>query len=189
MDEIYGFVYRGILTEVALEKARNIRKDDTTDVLDIEGVQRSLNFDLLEKNKVQDAQLMSNVYIALHALENMIRDFVIKQLSEQFGETWEDKVPSKIAKLAETRKQNEEKIRWHTRRERDYMFWQFGDLGQIIIANWDSFKDILPNQHWVSSLLDNLEVSRNVIMHAGVLERIDIERIGMSIRDWIRQVG
>ncbi len=189
MNNLYGFVYRGILTEVALEKARKMIKDDVLDVLDIEGIQHSLNFGLLEKDKLQNAQLMANVYIALHALENMIRDFVIEQLSEEFGEKWEEKIPQKIKKQAETRKQTEAKLRWHTQRQYDFMYWQFGDLGQIIIANWDTFKDILPNQHWANNILDNLEISRNLIMHAGVLERIDIERIGISIRDWIRQVG
>ena len=189
MSDIYGFVYRGLLTEVAIDKVRKSIKNDIIDVLDIEGIQRSLNFELLEKDKLQDAQLMANVYIALHALENTIRDFVIKQISEEFGETWEDKIPQKIKKQAEARKATEGKFRWHTRREHDYMYWQFGDLSQIVISNWDTFKDILPNQHWVSNILDNLEISRNVIMHGGVLERIDIERIGMSIRDWIRQVG
>lgn len=186
MDDIYAFVFKGILTDVALDRNKNLVKDDS---LDTEQIQRALSFDLLEKSKIQNATLMSYVYVALHSLENMIRDFVVKQLSEQFNEEWTDKIPSKIKKNAESRKQNEEKIKWHTRREHDYMYWQFGDLAQIIVDNWESFKDIVPNQHWVNNILGNLEISRNVIMHGGVLERNDIERIGMSIRDWIRQIG
>jgi len=38
-------------------------------------------------------------------------------------------------------------------------------------------------------LLATLERSRNIIMHGGVISREDIERIGMNIRDWVRQIG
>lgn len=30
---------------------------------------------------------------------------------------------------------------------------------------------------------------RNIVMHGGVLAKEDIERVGMNIRDWIRQTG
>jgi hypothetical protein len=190
MFDAYGFVYRGVLTDVALaETLKSLRIDDgSLSSLEAEEIQTSLNFQLLEKERLQDAMLMSYVYIALHSLENTVRDFVIKQLSEKHGETWAEKVPKNVTDQAEKRKQDEEKIRWHTRREHSYLFWQFGDLAKIITVNWDAFQDVLPNQHWVNNLLGTLEVSRNVIMHGGVLERIDVERIGMSIRDWLRQV-
>jgi len=38
-------------------------------------------------------------------------------------------------------------------------------------------------------LLCALETSRNIIMHGGILELEDVERIGMNIRDWIKQAG
>jgi hypothetical protein len=34
-----------------------------------------------------------------------------------------------------------------------------------------------------------LERSRNVIMHSGDLDQQDVERIGIHIRDWVKQVG
>ena len=51
------------------------------------------------------------------------------------------------------------------------------------------FEPIIINQDWVKSLLSVLERSRNIIMHGGILANQDIERIGINIRDWIRQVG
>ena len=39
-----------------------------------------------------------------------------------------------------------------------------GNLGQIVIANWDDFSDIIPNQAWLMSRMDDLEMSRNIIM-------------------------
>jgi len=36
---------------------------------------------------------------------------------------------------------------------------------------------------------DEPEKSRNIVMHGGVLVKEDLERVGMNIRDWIRQTG
>lgn len=65
----------------------------------------------------------------------------------------------------------------------------FGNLAQIIIANWDNFSDLFPDQHWISSRFNDLELSRNIIMHTGILPEIEIGRIRSITRDWIRQVG
>ncbi len=37
--------------------------------------------------------------------------------------------------------------------------------------------------------MDTIERSRNVIMHSGNLQGPDVERVGILIRDWIKQVG
>jgi hypothetical protein len=51
------------------------------------------------------------------------------------------------------------------------------------------FEDVVGNMEWAKQLLTTLEKSRNVVMHGGVLAAEDVERIGMNIRDWVRQVG
>ena len=65
----------------------------------------------------------------------------------------------------------------------------FGNLAQIIIANWDEFSDLFPDQAWITSRFNDLEMSRNIIMHTGVLPQLEVERIESIVRDWIRQVG
>ena len=42
---------------------------------------------------------------------------------------------------------------------------------------------------WAAAIFDVIERSRNVIMHSGVLDKEDIQRLGINIRDWIKQVG
>jgi len=59
----------------------------------------------------------------------------------------------------------------------------------IIVTNWTEFEDIVGNMEWAKALLSALEKSRNIIMHGGILPQEEIERIGMHIRDWIRQTG
>jgi hypothetical protein len=62
-------------------------------------------------------------------------------------------------------------------------------LAQTIIANWDDFSDLFPDQAWINSRFNDLEMSRNIIMHTGTLPQIEVERIESIVRDWIRQVG
>jgi hypothetical protein len=69
------------------------------------------------------------------------------------------------------------------------MYCDFGDLSSIIVVNWELFEIVLTNMEWSKAVLSTLERSRNIIMHGGIVSREDIERIGMNIRDWIRQTG
>ena len=72
-----------------------------------------------------------------------------------------------------------------------------GNLGQIVIANWDDFSDIIPNQAWLMSRMDDLEMSRmddlemsrNIIMHTGGLPADEIDWIESVVRDLLRQIG
>lgn len=64
-----------------------------------------------------------------------------------------------------------------------------GNLGQIVIANWDDFSDIIPNQAWLMSRMDDLGMSRNIIMHTGGLLADEIDRIENIVRDLLRQIG
>jgi uncharacterized protein YdcH (DUF465 family) len=63
------------------------------------------------------------------------------------------------------------------------------DLISIIQQNWPSFEALFHDMDWVRHLIRTIERSRNVIMPSGQLAVDDVERIGMNIRDWIRQVG
>jgi hypothetical protein len=84
----------------------------------------------------------------------------------------------------------EQKIKWHSRRGDDLIaFTDFGQLLSIIVTNWSHFEDLLQRQQWVQHIFDTMERSRNVIMHSGQLPDEDIERLGISIRDWMKQTG
>ena len=64
-----------------------------------------------------------------------------------------------------------------------------GNLGQIIADNWSDFSDIIPNQAWLNSRMQDLEMARNIVMHTGVLPQDEIERITSIVRDILRQIG
>ena len=189
MDALYPFVYRAILTEESLDKAgRNERR--AFGVADEEIINKKLASEMLDEDAIDKAKRMSLVYTAIHAFENMVREFVKTVMVEEFKETWWDKVSPKIQKKVQFRMEQEAKLRWHgARGGSEIEYCDFGDLSSIIVVNWQLFEPVLVDMEWSKSTLSVLERSRNVVMHGGVLGLQDIERIGGNIRDWVRQAG
>ena len=95
-----------------------------------------------------------------------------------------------IRRRAESRKTEEEKVKWHGQRGGSPLdYTDLADLGKIVRNNWANFEPYIPSIEWAASIFAVIERSRNVIMHSGELSREDIARVGINIRDWIKQVG
>lgn len=189
-DTLYAFVMRGELTKIALLNAGVVSKHAASELLAQEYI-KSLSLDLLDDEHVNTAKQMSTVYTAIAAFENTVREFVVKILIENRGENWWEKsVSDKIRQKSESRKREEEKVRWHTPRGDSMInYVEFGDLASIMAQNIELFEDHIVSIEWARQIFNTLERSRNVIMHSGELGKRDIERIGIHIRDWINQVG
>jgi Swt1-like HEPN len=187
--DLYSFVYRGVLTDEALDRAGRQRRSYLGPE-EARAIQKSLSFDLLDLDRVSSAQRMALVYTAIHAFENSVRALTTKAMAEKHGEDWWDKVPERIRKNCKTRMDEDSKFRWHSSwGASEINYCDFGDLSSIIITNWSVFEDLLGNMEWAKAILNTLEKSRNIVMHGGSLAGEDIERIGMNIRDWIHQTG
>ena len=134
---------------------------------------------------------MSSVYVALYCAENMLRDFIVDRLSETKGiDWWEKCVPKKVRDEVQKLKDKEEKNKYYSNRSNSNIgYTMLGNLTNIIIYNWDDFSDIIPSQAWITSRMDDLEMSRNIIMHTGLLPDIEMERIESIVRDLTKQLG
>lgn len=190
MDRLYSFVMRGELAKVSLSYTEALSKHHSSDII-VQDYIESLSLDLLDDEYINSSKLMATVYAAISAFENTIREFVVKILIENKGENWwEDCVSEKIRNKAETRKEQEDKVRWHTQRGDSLInYTEFGDLASIMNNNLELFSDHIVSIEWARNIIATVERSRNVIMHSGELSARDIERIGINIRDWISQVG
>ncbi len=189
-DEVYAFAMRGLLTEEALDRVGRKRRVDASLHGD-EAVSRAISITLLDAEQIARARRMALVYTAIAAFENSVRDLVSSVLLEHAGEDWWARcVSQKIRSKAESRMKDEERYKWHTARGNEPLdFTDFGELGAIIQQNWEFFEPHVQSAAWVDNIFKTLERSRNVIMHSGTLEMEDVERVGMNIRDWVRQVG
>jgi hypothetical protein len=187
--DLYSFVYRGVLTEEALDRAGRRRRNHFS-AENARELHKTLSFDFLDSELLMEAQRMSTVYAAIHAFENTVRAIVTKAMSEKFGASWWDKVPERIRKTSKNRMEEDAKFRWHgARGATEINYCDFGDLSSIIVTNWELFEDLLGNLEWAKATLNSLEKSRNRVMHGGSVAKEDVERLGMNIRDWIRQAG
>lgn len=190
MDRLYSFIMRGELAKVSLSFTEALSKHHSSDIIAQDYI-KNLSLDLLDDEYVNAAKLMATVYTAISAFENTVREFVVKILIENKGENWwEECVSEKIRNKSESRKAQEDKIRWHTQRGDSLInYTEFGDLASIMNNNLELFSDHIVSIDWARNIILTIERSRNVIMHSGELSHRDIERIGINIRDWISQVG
>lgn len=191
-DLLYSFGLRGLLTEVALEKAGLIGKNSFSERWEADTAKR-LGIDRLDEELVAKSRRMAVVYTAICALENSIREFIEKKLLEEKGADWWTKsVNTPIRQKAENRKKEESGVRWLTPRGSSPIYYtDLGDLISIMTGgkNWKYFEIHLKNDEWAKQIITTLEKSRNIIMHGGELSPTDIERVGIYIRDWVSQLG
>jgi hypothetical protein len=186
---LYAFAYRGQLTEAALDKAG--RRGRQALGMSLEDLGDILNFDLLDNQDLSAAAQMAAVYTAIAAFERSARRFVSRVLVDEFGDDWwEVGVAEGIRKNAAKLQEAEANVKYHgARAESPLDYTMLGDLAKVIANKWDLFEAHLPRQDWVTQVIGAIEQSRNVIMHSGTLDIEDIERVGMNVRDWLRQVG
>lgn len=182
------FVFNALLAENTLAQLAgdgiSIRGASTPPVITVEEFGFSHRI-------VYDAKKMSSVFTAFFCVENSARELIAERLLSRKGsDWWNTAVPIKIKLAVEKLKEKEAANRYHAARSSSLIgYTLFGHLAQIIIANWEDFSDLIPDQAWVTSRFNDLEMSRNVIMHTGTLPQIEVDRIESILRDWNRQVG
>lgn len=187
--KLYEFVFRGLLAEEALD-VQGRKNKRLLHVADGETA-KALSLDVLDEVHVDNVKTSAVVFSAIAAFENSVRALVVKILMEKHHEQWwELGVSGGIRERAHKRMEDELIARWHSQRGQDPInYTTFGDLKNIMQNNWDLFEDLVGSLAWASGIFDVIERSRNVIMHSGKLEKEDIERLGVNIRDWVKQVG
>lgn len=194
-SDLYSFVFRGVLAEEALDKAGRLRYSPEA-LYFSDDIAKTLHLYSMDERYVQQSKSMITVFTAITAFENVTREFVYLTLLDAYKSDWWIKgVQTSIREKAEVRKATESKVKWHVNRGDAMMsYLEFGHLPKIITStdNWKYFEAYFsfPNAiEWIKTLFEDIEKSRNVIMHSGVLDEYDIARVGMNIRDWLVQIN
>lgn len=189
-DHLRSFLFRGLLFE---SEAERFQKAGIQIGASSAAIAESLLAENLSPFGVQrrNAALeMSRLYALLYCFENEIRDFIRERLSDNEGVDWQDKLPDKIKKFVESRRDSALKESWLEGQKTDILgFADFGQLSQLIIAKWDYFKDVIPSQHWLSQRMDEIEKARHFIAHNRLLLPSEFNRLYMYIADWNRVIG
>ena len=132
---------------------------------------------------------MSEYYALFYQLENTIRNFIVETLEAEKGpEWWDDCVRDPVASNAASnqRKEMREGVAFRSQRLIDYT--NFGELGEIIKTNWDTFGGIMSNVDVVAveKVVKRLNGLRAPIAHCAGLEESEVVRLKLAIRDWFR---
>jgi hypothetical protein len=110
-----------------------------------------------------DAAVMAQHYELFYSLEVSIRDVIRARLEEK------------------------DKEAGVTPRSDDWLsYTNFGELGQIITANWAIFSDMFTDQKAVQATIARLNTLRGPIAHCSMLAEDEVVRLRLSLRDWFR---
>lgn len=138
-----------------------------------------------------EADSMSHHYQLFYCLEKTIRGLITETLHESMGPNWWDEnavVPTKIHDDVASRIKREVDSGMTIRSEQSLDYTNFGELGEIIKANWDIFGGIFSSVRAMERVLANLNLLRGPIAHCSVLAEDEIIRLELSLRDWFRMM-
>jgi len=138
----------------------------------------------------KEARKMSWVYPYVYLFENSARHLIISVLGKYEKDWWEKKTPINTKRVVKNRIAQEEVHRWHAKRGAHPIFYSdMRDLYSIIVNNWNDFKDLFPDQAWVKSRFDEVELSRNIVAHNNVLPNDEITRLKLDLSAWAKQIS
>ncbi len=136
-----------------------------------------------------EAAEMAKHYAIFYCLENSIRELIVHRLEETHGQDWwVNRVPEVVRRNAEANR-TKERAAAVTPRSNDLIdYSNFGELGEIIKANFDIFGDMFRDIRAVEKVLGNLNTLRAPIAHCNSLAEDEVQRLHLSLRDWFRQM-
>lgn len=135
----------------------------------------------------KNAGQMARYYEIFYLLENDIRRLIVETMEAAHGAKWWDTcVPSGVLEEVRKNRDREAQAAVSVRSEDDIDYTTFGQLGDIIRANWSDFAGMLSNPSAVSRVMAALNMLRGTIAHCGVLADDEVDRLKLAIRDWFR---
>lgn len=135
----------------------------------------------------KEASTMARHYELFYCLETWIRDFIRDKMTDVYGPKWWDSnVPQVTQQSANKNKTNEVKSGVTLRSTDPLAYINFGELGEIIKANWQVFEDTLTDVQAVEQVLARLNTLRAPIAHCCPLAEDEVARLRLSLKDWFR---
>ena len=130
---------------------------------------------------------MGDFYRMFYTVENDIRQFIEQTLDDVHGDGWwKDLVPSAVKDNVKKIKEREENEGIPPRSSKSLDYTSFGELADIIQANWDYFSGAFTSvsKNRVLRVLKRLNMARGPIAHSGIIPEEESVRLKLYIRDW-----
>ena len=135
-----------------------------------------------------EASKMAKHYEIFYCLEKTIRTFISDTLEAAEGPAWwqSERIPVQLRKNVDDRMQKELDAGVTPRSTEQIDYTTFGELGELIKANWDIFGGVFTSQPAVSKVVSNLNTLRGPIAHCSPLAEDEVLRLRLSVKDWFR---
>lgn len=136
----------------------------------------------------ENAALMAEHYKLFYMLENDIRRLIDDTIREDNGgpDWWEKYAPDTAKAEYKSNLQREQEAGFTPRSDNPLDYITFGQLGDIIRANYALFGGILSNQKAMGRVMFSLNNLRGPIAHCGVLAEDEVDRLKLAVKDWFR---
>ena len=192
-DQIKSFGMTNLLIESDLdnlESTFSIKLRDFSSKEEVSNEIARAYFPQFESSLRDEAAAMAKSYELFYCLEKTIRKQILTLLESINGAEWwnEKVVPQQIFLDVKKRIQRERESGITPRSLEPLDYTNFGELGEIIKANWSVFASIFNNMKAVEKVMFNLNSLRNPIAHCSQLAEDEQLRLELSLRDWFRLV-
>lgn len=184
-----------ITNKSKLSDSSDFNEEDTNLGETLDEVSTSLSIkvirSLLPDDLKDEGRNMGEAYVFLYCVENSLRLFIDATLRQQYGANYFEKMQSNksIRSKVAIRKQSEEENQWLPARGQVEIFYlDFGDLGNIIQNNWDSFSHSFPNLTWITQRINELSSIRNLVAHNSMIAKTERDVIRLYYIQIMRQI-
>ena len=135
----------------------------------------------------REAAQMAEHYEIFYCLEKSIRDLVCDRLAAEHGAGWWSAVvPQSVRDNVSKNIQREEESGITPRSAREIDYTTFGELGEIVRSNWQTFSDTFNNEKAFGRIMGSLNLLRGPIAHCSPLAEDEVARLRLTLKDWFR---
>lgn len=135
----------------------------------------------------KEASEMAAHYELFYCLEKSIRSLIREKLESEHGAAWWDNtVPQPVKDNVKKNMQREAESAVTARSTQEIDYTNFGELGDIVRSNWQTFSDTFNNEKAFTKVMTSLNLLRGPIAHCSPLGEDEIARLRLTLKDWFR---
>lgn len=185
-DEVKLFGMRNLMLETELARLEK----QGIDIGHLRTVQKDENVEpeLFDLDIRKSANKMADFYVIYYCFENSVRRLIKETLMEEHKQDWWEKgVPQGIRDNVKKLQEDEKETVMSIRSNDDQLtYTNFGELIPIIESNWHLFSDKIRSKKAMQQTLSQFNKTRNLIAHSCELEKDEVIRLELLVRDWQR---
>ena len=186
-DKIKLFGMSHLLVERDLDRVEDALKLDLNRNLGFPDDRDDSYYPQFSEEVRREAAQMAGHYEIFYCLEKSIRDLVCGRLEAEHGTAWWNTVvPQTVRDNVRRNIQREEESGMTIRSTREIDYTTFGELGEVVRANWQTFSDTFNNDKAFTKIMGSLNLLRGPIAHCSPLADDEVARLRLTLKDWFR---